>query len=68
MPIKVREEQQLRHIVSFRVSDQELEMLKRLGGTSTARLSDVLRQLVKQVCESGSVGHHLVPGRYTCNG
>lgn len=69
MSIKVRDKHPLRHIISFRVSDQELKLLKALGGKRTAKLSSVLRQLVNQVCngEQGN-GNQLTTMQRTCNG
>ncbi|MGB4600088.1 MAG: hypothetical protein WBI04_08985 [Trichlorobacter sp.] len=49
MPNKTGNEQHLRNIVSFRVSDQELHMLERLRGDRSTRLSTVLRELLKLV-------------------
>ena len=49
MPNKTGNEQHLRNIVSFRVSDQELDMLERLRGDRSTKLSTVLRQLLKLV-------------------
>lgn len=57
MSKKSRARNPLRHIISFRVSDQELQILKRLGGRTT-RMSGVLRQIVKHLCESSSAAAH----------
>lgn len=44
---KTKSAQHLRNIVSFRVSDQELDLLERLRGDRSTKLSTVLRQLLK---------------------
>jgi len=42
----------LRNIISFRVSDQELNLLEQLRGDRNTKLSSVLRQLLKLVIDS----------------
>lgn len=49
---KTKSAQHLRNIISFRVSDQELDMLKQLQGDRTTKLSTVLRQLLKLVIDN----------------
>lgn len=70
MPRKPEDGKHLRHIISFRVSDQELQTLKKLAGQPAARISSVLRQLVKKLCEGGadSTGGELFTIRRTCRG
>jgi len=46
---KTKSAQHLRNIISFRVSDQELDLLERLRGDRSTKLSTVLRQLLKLV-------------------
>lgn len=69
MPNRVSTEKQLKNIISFRVSDQELQVLERLRGKRTTRLSSVLRQLVKQFCDShDSAIHQIGRGNRVYNG
>ncbi|MDK9717085.1 MAG: hypothetical protein OEL57_04150 [Trichlorobacter sp.] len=69
MSNKARDKHPLRHIISFRVSDQELKVLKALGGKRAAKLSSILRQLVKQVCNGERCnGKQLITMQQTCNG
>ena len=49
MPHRSRTEHHLNNIISFRVNDQELDLLERLRGDRNTRLSCVLRDLLKQV-------------------
>ena len=42
----------LRNIISFRVSDQELDLLEQLRGDRSTKLSTVLRQLLKLVIDN----------------
>lgn len=69
MPNRVSTEKQLKNIISFRVSDQELQILERMRGKRTTKLSSVLRQLVKQFCDShDSAIHQMGRGNRVCNG
>lgn len=49
---KSKAAQHLRNIISFRVSDQELDLLERLRGDRNTKLSTVLRQLLKLVIDN----------------
>lgn len=49
MPNKTRTAHHLNNIISFRVNDEELDLLERLRGDSNTRLSCVLRDLLKKV-------------------
>lgn len=49
MPHRSRTEHHLNNIISFRVNDEELDLLERLRGDRNTRLSCVLRDLLKQV-------------------
>jgi len=49
---KTKSAQHLRNIISFRVSDQELDLLERLRGDRSTKLSSVLRQLLKLVIDN----------------
>ncbi|MGE3259196.1 MAG: hypothetical protein AB7J94_06080 [Geobacter sp.] len=49
---KTKSAQHLRNIISFRVSDQELDLLERLRGDRSTKLSTVLRQLLKLVIDN----------------
>jgi hypothetical protein len=44
--------QHLRNIISFRVSDRELDLLEQLRGDRSTKLSTVLRQLLKLVIDN----------------
>jgi len=44
--------QHLRNIISFRVSDQELNLLEQLRGDRSTKLSTVLRQLLRLVIDN----------------
>lgn len=70
MPRKPEDGKHLRHIISFRVSDEELQSLKRLAGQPAVRLSGVLRQLVKKLCEGAPdpACVELLTVRRTCRG
>ena len=70
MPRKPEDGKHLRHIISFRVSDQELQTLKKLAGQPAARISSVLRQLIKKLCEGApdTTGGELLTIRRTCRG
>ncbi|NJD38346.1 MAG: hypothetical protein FIA89_08510 [Geobacter sp.] len=70
MPKKCQDGKPLRHIISFRVSDQELKMLKRLGGRRTDKISNILRELVKNICEYDvtSAGNRLLTDQRVCRG
>ena len=69
MPNRVSTEKQLKNIISFRVSDQELQILERMRGKRTTKLSSVLRQLVKQLCDShDNAIHQMGRGNRVCNG
>lgn len=70
MPKKCQDGKPLRHIISFRVSDQELQMLKRLGGRRTDKISSILRALVKKICECDvtSAGERLLTDQRVCRG
>jgi hypothetical protein len=49
---KTKSAQHLRNIISFRVSDQELDLLERLRDDRSTKLSTVLRQLLKLVIDN----------------
>lgn len=49
MPYRSQKEHHLNNIISFRVNDEELDLLERLRGDRNTRLSCVLRDLLKQV-------------------
>ncbi len=69
MPNRVSTEKQLKNIISFRVSDQELKILERMRGKRTTKLSSVLRQLVKQFCDShDSAVQQMGSNNRVCNG
>jgi len=69
MPNRISTEKQLKNIISFRVSDQELQILERMRGKQSTGLSSVLRQLVKQLCDSHeSAVNRIGNGNRVCNG
>lgn len=54
---KTKATHHLRNIISFRVSDRELDLLERLRGNRKTKLSAVLRELLQQMLDRNTASN-----------